>query len=1337
MTEAGKDPLVGSRIREYEILELIGKGGMGAVYRARHVYLDEERAIKVISARHATDRDFVERFIREAKILTRLRHPNLVQFHEFGTLGEDTFFMVMELIRGQSALERIRIQGKIPVGEAIKTICEAAAGLESAHQKGIIHRDISPDNLMIVSSEGAGEITKVLDFGIAKPLFESTQQFTTSNMFIGKPEYCSPEQCGSLREDETIDGRSDIYSLGITLYQMLSGKLPFHSKTGPGYLAKHLNEMPKPVSTILPEGVISKELDRVILKAISKKREDRQSSMAQLSIELQQCTETEIPHTDRIQPDLPASFLGLHPGEMFAHRYLIEKKIGQGGMGKVYKAVDKILEIPVALKIIEGFIETKSIERLKREVIVARKVAHANACRIYDMGESNGIHYVSMEFLEGVTLAERLSKDGRFKVNQGIPIMKQVLLALQEAHRVGVVHRDLKPENIMVDSHNRAHIMDFGISISADSGRLTQTGAMIGTPYYMAPEQFEGGNIDHRADIYAIGVILFQMFTGRVPFNAGSPVGIIFGHLKKEPPRPSSIVAELPSQLEKIILKALEKDADKRFQNVGELLEAIEPFAGSNPKRQAQELIREQKYSKAVKLLTLMLKSQPDNEEWKNLYGIARNEKSKRDLQRVKHLIHKKNLIQAQVLIEKIERFDPDTRRTAGQIRKLRTLLDRTRGQVVETYLTEAARCLELKDLDSAETSLESAWNLQPNNSRVAFLRETIREEREREKQQRLASEVESIRQIWAAGREEDAINRIESILEEASGFQPAVSLRNEISRAKAARDEREKAKQGIKEAFDFLRLLQFSKATESLSAMLAKTREQSLRVEISRMETWSTAMEESFSNADYVRVPELISEFRSLVDQDLLKNHEDVLVSLHRVSEERNAQAASAVQAQIDRTQDFFRRGNLKEAEESLNALRNYISTKSISAPLSADIDALDRRLKGQIRSEEVRAESIRRDLEEASQLYRRDAYGQALEKINRLLDRDPTMGDAVKLKGQIEEAILTQEKARESRELFDEGKKFFDDRRWQKAIECWERALRKRSDPSLQEWIGAARERKFREEEIKKEVPHLLSTCADLVSRKNFTEAGELIQKCRLMITSDYRLEDQKLEVDKAERLYLQELQKEESKRKKISKLLEETTRFFKREEYVKALDTVNQVLGQTPELADAIALQSEIVSRIEEKKQRDDLARKDSQQALPKTVTVSQISRTTIVLALSAIAIVLGVILWRFVMNPTPVPPPLVRVTINALPWARVKIIPVTNGITIPEIQDTERITPCRLYLPEAEYKVELQNDFSEAQVIPITVKSGGNNDFHFSMPAFKPEDAVKRLLEEESK
>jgi serine/threonine protein kinase len=287
------DSLVGTRLREYEITEEIGKGGMGTVYKARHIYLHKERAIKVIRSIFAEDARLTERFIREAKILSELDHPNLVRLYEFGRLDENTFFMVQEYVRGESIYHLMKRVGTIPLPDSIRMIRQAAIGLGSAHRKSIVHRDISPDNLMLTQNDSAEEIVKVIDFGIAKPLVEGTPQFTATRAFVGKAEYCSPEQTGMLENSSEIDHRTDIYSLAVTLYYMLIGKLPFHSPTPVGYLFKHAMEQPTPLLSHEFSGAIPVALDRLVLKALSKKPDERHSSMEDFVADLDQISTRE------------------------------------------------------------------------------------------------------------------------------------------------------------------------------------------------------------------------------------------------------------------------------------------------------------------------------------------------------------------------------------------------------------------------------------------------------------------------------------------------------------------------------------------------------------------------------------------------------------------------------------------------------------------------------------------------------------------------------------------------------------------------------------------------------------------------------------------------------------------------------------------------------------------------------------------------------------------------------------------------------------------------------------------------------------------------------------
>jgi CheY-like chemotaxis protein/predicted Ser/Thr protein kinase len=264
-------------------------------------------------------------------------------------------------------------------------------------------------------------------------------------------------------------------------------------------------------------------------------------------------------------------------GTVYAGRYEIIEELGKGGMGRVYRALDTKVDEEVALKILnpEVAAEASLIERFSNELRLARKITHKNVCRMHDIHEDQGAQFITMEYVPGEDLKSFIRRSKQLAAKTAISIAKQVCQGLAEAHRLGVVHRDLKPQNIMIDREGNARIMDFGIARSVKAKGITDEGTVIGTPEYMSPEQVEGKDVDGRSDIYSLGAVLFEMVTGRVPFEGKTALEIALKHKTEPPPDTRVLSPQIPESLNQIILRCLAKDRAARYQTVEEILTAL------------------------------------------------------------------------------------------------------------------------------------------------------------------------------------------------------------------------------------------------------------------------------------------------------------------------------------------------------------------------------------------------------------------------------------------------------------------------------------------------------------------------------------------------------------------------------------------------------------------------------------------------------------------------------------------------------------------------------------------------------------------------------------------
>src|SRR4029453_5262781 len=265
-------------------------------------------------------------------------------------------------------------------------------------------------------------------------------------------------------------------------------------------------------------------------------------------------------------------------GMMFDGRYRILRKLGSGGMANGFLAGGEELGRRVAIKILNErhANDDQFVERFRREAKNAAGLSHPNIVSIYDRGEAEGTYYIAMEYLEGRSLKERIVAEGPLPIASAIEIVRQILRAVGFAHRPQIVHRDIKPHNVLLvqdgpgDGDERFKVTDFGISRTATS-QMTEAGSIVGTAQYLSPEQARGAPVDQRSDIYSVGVVLFELLTGKLPFNGETPLEIAMKHLSEIPRPPSELRPEVPADLDMVVLRALAKDPSDRYENAEEM----------------------------------------------------------------------------------------------------------------------------------------------------------------------------------------------------------------------------------------------------------------------------------------------------------------------------------------------------------------------------------------------------------------------------------------------------------------------------------------------------------------------------------------------------------------------------------------------------------------------------------------------------------------------------------------------------------------------------------------------------------------------------------------------
>ncbi|MBT8493512.1 MAG: protein kinase, partial [Deltaproteobacteria bacterium] len=555
----------GTQVGNYRIEERAGSGSFAVVYRATHTALGRPVALKIMRGSRATDPALVRRFQREAQIVSRIKHPNLIDIYDFGTLEDGRPYFAMEWIDGvplAAELERRRIRPD----EALAIAREIAAGLQRLHSQHIVHRDLHADNVMLLG-EGSEVRIKLLDLGFAKVL-DADEQLSMPGSQLGSPAAMSPEQI----EGADVTPASDVYSFGVLIFHLLTGRLPFKANKPQRLLAMH-RSAPRPK---LSEWIdVPPLLDSVVEKAMAVDHSARYQSVADLLVALERAVRA----TSQSGPELAA-------GTVLAGSYRITGTLGKGGMGLVYAAEHTRLPQQFAVKVMTEAHDDAALARFRREAEIASGIGHSNIVRVFDFNElPDGTPYLVMEFLRGHDLADILKSEGALPLDRTLAIARQVGSALAAAHASGVVHRDLKPSNIFLTRREVAGrimehvtVLDFGVSKMQGSTTIsTETNALVGTPMYMAPEQAMGDNheVASRADQFALAAVIFEMLTGQMAFDGKGLAQIVYKVCNHDPPRLDRVVPAVPATVADAVQRALAKLASHRFPDMAGFVEAL------------------------------------------------------------------------------------------------------------------------------------------------------------------------------------------------------------------------------------------------------------------------------------------------------------------------------------------------------------------------------------------------------------------------------------------------------------------------------------------------------------------------------------------------------------------------------------------------------------------------------------------------------------------------------------------------------------------------------------------------------------------------------------------
>ncbi|HVU06092.1 MAG TPA: protein kinase [Polyangiaceae bacterium] len=613
------------------LLSALAKGGMGEVFLATSGGIEgAERpcVVKIIRREHAEDPSFLARFFDEARIQAQLDHPGVARVLEASTDPSGKPFVVVEYVEGRNLAEvrnrGAQLSANVGWADAVALGVSLSEALAYVHERtdangtplGIVHRDLSPQNVMV----GYGGDVKLIDFGTARG--ENRKCHTVSGVVLAKPGYVAPE----VANNQPGGIPADLYALGIILWELVAGRRFLTGDTSAHVAAVAAGRRnPPPIAELMKA---PPELDGILARLTAPRIEDRYASSRDVVSDLlrllrkapslangERSVRGRIAHLmERLYPAEPAksrSELGrlialartAEPKEepaparpaaspapaetdeslLAGTRYRILREIGRGAMGVVYEAHHVDLGRVVALKVLPRE-RCKSPEfetRFRREARAIARLKHENLVQLHDFGVSaDGRPYYAMELLDGETLEKYLDRERGMDWREAARIGVETCRALDAAHEAGLVHRDIKPGNLFLTKDGRVKLLDFGVVQVAPEDETGDPEALrlIGTAEYMAPEQAAGGSVDARADLYALGAVLYELVTGRQPHVAGTTVALIDRKLRGAPEttRERAPGRGIPKALDRVIMKALARFPTQRYASASELGAALE-----------------------------------------------------------------------------------------------------------------------------------------------------------------------------------------------------------------------------------------------------------------------------------------------------------------------------------------------------------------------------------------------------------------------------------------------------------------------------------------------------------------------------------------------------------------------------------------------------------------------------------------------------------------------------------------------------------------------------------------------------------------------------------------